>query len=553
MNLYSNPSVVRGFINSPNTYESFYLFDSNTVINTFSEAAEGYYTEVPIIFNDEPFSYTTGQTLTMNIIQECSESEEFNGIRVQLVDEEGIISASPEGVQFTLVIYLNDNTLDENQVLIYELGIRPLNYDIFLPLSLSLIGQITLAEISTISSTNPINKTLFVEGTFTSCNTPTPTPTSNTWTPTPTPSNEPTPSLTKTPTPTPTLPLGECWSVSEIYGSNVYVSYIDREGTTQCITISNLNTVTICIQSGTENSIQGYDTPGCTGNGLSVNVSNLGRNCTSDGSCLITPTPTTSVTPTNTLTPTIISLTPISLANPQSTGCVACGLTSYGVVGYVQPTDTLPELGDIVYSNSIGSSYLNGASQWWKTTWGNPIVYYSLKIDSLGQIIDIVNCVTCGAIPCDDYYNQTGSNITGVNFTDCNGVSFTNYTVGAGQSICVEQGTLNGGDSGFLINLGFCGSYYPNSTPTPTPSITPSVDPYFYYDAVAYNCGLSGEGCGEPSTGNVIIRFSTSQSGTWYGNGITAYILGLSVSGPSFDILGDLLSTGAICTDVCAV
>ena len=545
--------------------------------------------------------------------------------------------------------------MDENQVLIYELGIRPLNYDIFLPLSLSLIGQITLAEISTISSTNPINKTLFVEGTFTSCNTPTPTPTSNTWTPTPTPSNEPTPSLTKTPTPTPTLPLGECWSVSEIYGSNVYVSYIDREGTTQCITISNLNTVTICIQSGTENSIQGYDTPGCTGNGLSVNVSNLGRNCTSDGSCLITPTPTTSVTPTNTLTPTIISLTPISLANPQSTGCVACGLTSYGVVGYVQPTDTLPELGDIVYSNSIGSSYLNGASQWWKTTWGNPIVYYSLKIDSLGQIIDIVNCVTCGAIPCDDYYNQTGSNITGVNFTDCNGVSFTNYTVGAGQSICVEQGTLNGGDSGFLINLGFCGiynpdstptptptntvtpsisltptntptismtptitpttgailcddyynqtgsnitgvnftdcngvsftnytvgagqsicveqgtlnggdsgflinlgfcgSYYPNSTPTPTPSITPSVDPYFYYDAVAYNCGLSGEGCSEPSTGNVIIRFSTSQSGTWYGNGITAYILGSSVSGPSFDILGDLLSTGAICTDVCAV
>lgn len=63
---------------------------------------------------------------------------------------------------------------------------------------------------------------------------------------------------------------------------------------------------------------------------------------------------------------------------------------------------------------------------------------------------------TTTAAPCEDYINNTGGDLNGINYVDCGGTSFTNVTVGAGQSICVQPGTLNGGDSGFLTLLGNC-------------------------------------------------------------------------------------------------
>jgi hypothetical protein len=63
---------------------------------------------------------------------------------------------------------------------------------------------------------------------------------------------------------------------------------------------------------------------------------------------------------------------------------------------------------------------------------------------------------TTTAIPCDEYYNNTGSDLVGIDFTGCNGISYTNQIVGPGQSICIVPGTLSGGDSGFLILLGNC-------------------------------------------------------------------------------------------------
>ena len=75
---------------------------------------------------------------------------------------------------------------------------------------------------------------------------------------------------------------------------------------------------------------------------------------------------------------------------------------------------------------------------------------------------------TTVAILCDEYFNNTGSPITGVNYVDCGGTVFNNQTVDPNQSICVQQGTLNGGDSGFLINLGNCSVTPPESTTTTT-------------------------------------------------------------------------------------
>jgi len=63
---------------------------------------------------------------------------------------------------------------------------------------------------------------------------------------------------------------------------------------------------------------------------------------------------------------------------------------------------------------------------------------------------------TTTAAPCEDYINNTGGDLNGINYVDCGGTSFSNVTVGAGQSICVQPGSLNGGDSGFLTLLGNC-------------------------------------------------------------------------------------------------
>jgi hypothetical protein len=61
---------------------------------------------------------------------------------------------------------------------------------------------------------------------------------------------------------------------------------------------------------------------------------------------------------------------------------------------------------------------------------------------------------TLEPVICDELYNNTPSDITGVDYIDCNGTILTNQTVGSGQSICAQQGTVSGG--GFLTNLGNC-------------------------------------------------------------------------------------------------
>ena len=75
-------------------------------------------------------------------------------------------------------------------------------------------------------------------------------------------------------------------------------------------------------------------------------------------------------------------------------------------------------------------------------------------------------------ITCTEYFNNNGTDANGVNYTDCNGTVYTNQTIAPNQSICVQDGTLFGGDSGFLINLGSCTVVPPSTTTTTTTSTT---------------------------------------------------------------------------------
>lgn len=54
---------------------------------------------------------------------------------------------------------------------------------------------------------------------------------------------------------------------------------------------------------------------------------------------------------------------------------------------------------------------------------------------------------------CDAYLNNTGKSLTGINYTECGGINMYNQTVEPNQSIYVQKGSLNGGDSAYLINL----------------------------------------------------------------------------------------------------
>lgn len=515
ISFYTGGTLVRGFIDTPSTLENFYIYDSNFSLSASTQAPEGYYAEVPIVSNLEPFSYATGQTITLSILQVCSETEGLNGIKVTCYNEEGDETPSIEGVEFSLIIYMVQNILELNEYYNFDLKIEANESYVFQLLDPSFIGQIDYAEIATIVSPNPIQRITFTGGTFTSCNTPTPTPSPETWTPTPTPTNTLTPSVTKSPTPTPSLALGECWAVSEIYGGDVYVSYIARDGSNQCITISNLNTVNICIKAGTSGAVFGYNTAGCTGSGVSINLSNLSTNCTTDGDCSVSPTPTPTltktptqtpqVTPSNTATPSATAyLQSILLSTPQLDGCTACALATYSTTGYTNPYDTLPTSGDTIYSNNTGTSTFNGASQWFQTSWGGEFAIYSIRINSSGVIIDIKNCATCPTSA------PTPTVTPAITPTP---------------------------------------SITPAETPTPTP--TPSTQVYFYYNTDTYNCGISGGSCGDPQTGTAVLRFSTSQISTWFSDGITAYSRTGNASGPSYDVDGDFLATGASCVAAC--
>lgn len=57
---------------------------------------------------------------------------------------------------------------------------------------------------------------------------------------------------------------------------------------------------------------------------------------------------------------------------------------------------------------------------------------------------------------CKEYYNNTSAVLHNVSYTACDGTLVDRVDVNPGQSICIQDGTLSGGDSGFLILLGDC-------------------------------------------------------------------------------------------------
>ena len=77
---------------------------------------------------------------------------------------------------------------------------------------------------------------------------------------------------------------------------------------------------------------------------------------------------------------------------------------------------------------------------------------------------------TTQPLDCDSYYNNSGQVLTGIDYYDCSGILIENVTVGLGEDICASQEPF-GGDAGFLIFNGPCGSP-PTTTTTTTAAPT---------------------------------------------------------------------------------
>ena len=76
---------------------------------------------------------------------------------------------------------------------------------------------------------------------------------------------------------------------------------------------------------------------------------------------------------------------------------------------------------------------------------------------------------TTQPLNCDSYYNNSSQVLTGIDYYDCSGNLIQDVTVGLGEDICASQEPF-GGDAGFLVFNGPCGS--PPSTTTTTTSST---------------------------------------------------------------------------------
>jgi hypothetical protein len=64
---------------------------------------------------------------------------------------------------------------------------------------------------------------------------------------------------------------------------------------------------------------------------------------------------------------------------------------------------------------------------------------------------------TAGPIVCNEYLNDTGETISGLNYTLCDGTVVVDDGVTDGESICIQEGTLSGAGSESLTNTGTCG------------------------------------------------------------------------------------------------
>ena len=237
--------------------------------------------------------------------------------------------------------------------------------------------------------------------------TPTPTPTVGTATATPTPTTvtvtpatatpTPTPTTaipaTATPTPTPTTGVScTCHEFLEEGPSDVVVTITDCNGVTKDITVvSGAVQTYYCLQS--------YIDPGSG----TTTITNLGTPCTSNSDCesssafgTPTPTPTNGAAATPTPTGTLSLTTWYRSTGGLDINTECCEITNTAIYFNPNPGLSGPQIGDIAYTDSAGTSLFNGGGFNYAVMDFNGVEgEYGVTINSSGVVTGTTSCI-CG-------------------------------------------------------------------------------------------------------------------------------------------------------------
>jgi hypothetical protein len=238
--LYSEDYIKRGYV-SPNN-EDVFIYNSNTGSLVVGDGNNGFYQPlISWVFRERLFYYNQSDTYTIDIEELCIGSYENNGnlygFYIVGRDGDGYLTGLGTGVTMTIKVYV-DSVLSQTYTGITSSETQSKTY---IPYTgITELDNVTLIQIDSINSPNPVNKITYTIGTFINCinvsQTPTPTPTK---TPTPTPTL--TPTLTPTNTVTPTVTQ----SIDCIVGATFTEIYeVPSPTPTPTVTATPTNTVT---------------------------------------------------------------------------------------------------------------------------------------------------------------------------------------------------------------------------------------------------------------------------------------------------------------------
>jgi hypothetical protein len=165
--LYVDSEMKKGFINNLTTLEDFQLYN-NFVGTTHSEAPSGWYRPLVDWISNDPFYYYRDQIITLNIDEYCETGTTRGFFITGILD--GLPTTPPNPVTVTINVFTENIGLSGT----YTATTSNYNSSTFVNYG----GQIASGEtvtgitITSITNPNPLNKTTYVAGETSLCDSP---------------------------------------------------------------------------------------------------------------------------------------------------------------------------------------------------------------------------------------------------------------------------------------------------------------------------------------------------------------------------------------------
>jgi hypothetical protein len=453
--LTTNPKAVRGYV-TPNS-SSFLVYSSNTSTGSIVSASTGWYQSITNWGVNDPFYYNGPQRISIDIEEICLTSATINGslYGFYLVGYTSSINTPLyNDVRLTTQVYSGSTLLAT-----YGVTSSANSGKTYIPYGPEIAAstQVSSIIITSIDSTNPINKIQYVTGSFVNCinTTPTPTPTV-TSTPTPTPTITPTrtptvtPTVTATPTVTPTITPTPTVTPTLTSTPTITPTITPTPTVTPTVTATPTVTPTVTATPTVTPTITPTPTVTPTLTSTPTVTPTITPTPTVTPTLTSTPTPTPTISPTPTVTPTSTpTITPTPTVTPTRTPTVT-------------PTNT-PTPTPVISSFNIWAKSDSGTSplQGWSTIAG------ACEGNGTPVTVFVVGSGYTSAYQAYLDGKTLYSNINGSSTPYVGGSTyFKSQASSLGDYFLIDE-------NGFIFIYSTC----PTPTPTPTPTRTPTPTP----------------------------------------------------------------------------